>query len=426
MFPLRNNIVATFTAFYYILQNSTFLVVQTLPVTKMARQRLIFSDFVSPVLQLTKIIGFIFMLGIWLISGGCDNDPPGEPVDQGIWKKYQLLSTETGLMNSASLNGHLNAWSVESFVKDISFSTMDVGPDIYRTGPYAGTGRLKFPMAQNYFVFTDFNKVIIRSALTTESQSVEKIIDLKNVDGDFLELIDIPYWQGECMALSENGLLLIPYRAVQNGVQKNTPYFLLAKINSPENEDNELHIESIKLIRQDIFPGMMNINRIQTFFDCFYLWMGTWTYSLDADGQIDLIMDKPLNLLKIGSDLYAFAPNFNTGMVDLYKSTDQGSGWIHLGNLNEGILADLQYVSIHGSVIGFRKSQIYEVSITDTNYSISELDNKGLSLADITSVSLHDDNMVFVTSRCNSFTDTCGAYYKPLDLFFNKKNLPAD
>lgn len=151
--------------------------------------------------------------------------------------------------------------------------------------------------------------------------------------------------------------------------------------------------------------------------------MGERTYRIDTEGHIDLILEKTLNIFQIGDDLFAFAPNYNSELVDLYKSIDRGESWVFFGEIDEEVLVDLQYVTIHNKVVGYGKGQIFELEITDNNYSITELDNEGLGLADITSISLNDDDMVFITTRCNSFSVTCGAYYKPLEFFFDKKRI---
>lgn len=377
----------------------------------MTNRKSVFSNMECPTLILTIIL--------LLVIGGCENETSDIVEEQKIWERYEPINSEIGLMNSANRNGHLNAWSGGLFIKNIALSSIDTDLNIFHTGTYVGAGRLKFPIAQNYYVFTDFSKVNIRSALSTESQSVEKIIELESLDSNFIELIDIPYWQGECMAISENGFLLIPYWAAQS----NTPYFVLVEISSPESEDRQLEIESVKLINQDIFPGIVNLYHIQTFFDRFFLLMGERTYRIDTEGHIDLILEKTLNIFQIGDDLFAFAPNYNSELVDLYKSIDRGESWVFFGEIDEEVLVDLQYVTIHNKVVGYGKGQIFELEITDNNYSITELDNEGLGLADITSISLNDDDMVFITTRCNSFSVTCGAYYKPLEFFFDKKRI---
>ncbi|MDH5414737.1 MAG: hypothetical protein OEW87_11415, partial [Flavobacteriaceae bacterium] len=345
----------------------------------------------------------------------CKKDPIEITPEEIIWERYPLGNNEVGLMNSSSINNQLNAYTSHLFFKNISLSSLNTNINTFRMGIYDGMGRLKFPISQNYYAFTDLNKVVIRSSYSTEKQSVEKIIDLKSLDGNFFRLIDIPYWQGECMAISENNHLLVPYRALKNNHEIPTPYFALVKIISPEITDDQLGIESVKLINQDIFPGIVNVYKIQTFFNRFFLLIGSWTYRIDTNGHIDRISESALNIFQLEHDLFAFAPNYNSGMVDFYKSSNQGESWESLGEMSEGILAELQYVLIDNKVVGYMKGQIFELDITDTNYSITELDNEGLGLADITSISLNDDNMVFITSQCNSFTDTCGAYYKPLD-----------
>lgn len=147
---------------------------------------------------------------------------------------------------------------------------------------------------------------------------------MKALDNDFFEPIDIPYWYGERIAISGNDFLLLPCRAVKNGHMAITPYFVLSKIASPDNSDSQLEIESTKLIKQDIFPGMIEVSRVQTFFNRFIVVKGVYTYRIDTDGSINFVSDERFNIFQYKEELYAFAlPNLESITVNYYKPLDK-------------------------------------------------------------------------------------------------------
>jgi hypothetical protein len=364
---------------------------------------------------------YIVVPVIILVSLGCENctDEISIKEEKEIWKKTSLLSNDYGLMNSGFFDGSLCVLSPSVFYKNV-FLKSDNYESLFRLEPYEGFGRFKFPVAKNFYVYSDANRVVVKSAFSSEINSVEKVINLKSIDPNFSHLIDVPYWQGECMAINDD-FLLIPYKAVKNNWSVNTPYFVLVKINSSGGRDTDFKITSVDLINEDIFPGTIDVYRIQSFYNYFFVVMGAWTFRIDFEGNIHKISDKTLNIFKFNDSLFAFAPNINTGNVIFFNSTDHGETWFPLGEINQPLLSSLSYVSINDSIIGYTKGQIFQFKWKNDSYSISELDNEGLSLADITSVTLTNEHIVFITSRCNSFSNSCGGYYKSLENFFDRK-----
>lgn len=337
------------------------------------------------------------------------------------WEKYQGVATSVGLMNSSNKDGNLNILGPSSYYNSIGNVYEGKAPLIFNMGIFPGSGRYKFPVPDKYFVYTTDSKIVIRSAATTPAQSIETSVDMTAMNAGFSQFLDIPYWQGECISLSKDNYLLVPSRSVNNGVSVPTPFFELVKIIPPVTNDYELRIYSTMNIQYNIAIGEMNVKRIQTFGSEFYIVMGAATYRMDTLGSMVKVADKELNILQKGSELFAFSPNFGTQKVEYLQSIDQGKSWLLLGNIPEDALVNFQYTTINNKIIGFTKGQIYLVELNGPSYAITELENDGLSLADITSISMADANTVFVTSHSNSFTNECGGYYKPLQYFFYKK-----
>ncbi len=361
------------------------------------------------------VIPAILLIGL----AGCVNDTTPIPDQKVVWVKQDISNSEIGLMNSANTDDQLVALGPWVYFKNLSMPNEDA--ETFNYGSYEGAGRLKFPISKNFFVFSNVNQVHVKSALNDDSKSIERVIDLKSLDNEFDNLIDIPYWQGDCMGISDSHYLLVSYSA--DGV--NTPRFLLARLVPPVSNDNQLEIIDIKVLDQELFNGVTNVYKIQTFYDHFYVRMGPTTYQINVDGEMKLLSEKWFNIFRNDSVLNAFASDQNGGTIQYYQSRDHGVNWELLGEFegpNNSILFGLDYVTIDKRIVGYGKGQIFELTINEKNYSLSELDNEGLGLADITSVSMANDSTVFVTSRCNSFSDDCGGFYKPLNDFFTRRN----
>lgn len=351
----------------------------------------------------------------------CKKNPVDPSADNIKWEKYKGISTEVGLLNSSFTDGHLNILGTGAYFKNIPDPYGASVPNSFLLGLYDGGGRYKFPVPVNYYALINGNNIVLRSALTVQAESVETSIDIKTLDPDFFQWIDIPYWQGERMAISQNNYLLVPYKAVKNNFSVPTPYFLLAKIAAPVNQNTELKIVSTALIRQDLLLSESIVSRIQTINNNFFVVMGPYTYRIDTLGNIKLAADKALHVFQKGQELFAFSPNINTGKIEYLQSIDEGKSWQLLGAIAVDLLANLQYTIIENKLIGFGKGQLFQIELNGTNYIITELENEGLGLADITSVSKANDRTVFITSRCNTFSSDCGGYYKPIQYFFTKK-----
>lgn len=337
------------------------------------------------------------------------------------WEKYQGVTTSVGLLNSANTDGNFNIQGPASYYNTIG-NVFDGKPPVqFSMNGIAGNGRYKFPVADKFYTFITDSKLILRSAASTPAQSLESSVDMNAMNAGFSEFIDIPYWQGECTSLSKDNYLLVPFRAVSNGVSVPTPSFEMIKIIPPVSKDAELKIYSTRTIQYNIYPGVVNVKRMQSFGNEFYVVMGNETYRIDTLGVMDKVADKELIIFQKGTELFAFSPNASSGKVEYLQSVDQGRTWLLLGEIPVDLLASLQYTTIADKIIGYTKGQFFLVELNGPNFLISELDNTGLSQADITSISMADANTVFITSHSNGFTSDCGGYYKPLEYFFTRK-----
>jgi hypothetical protein len=197
-----------------------------------------------------------------------------------------------------------------------------------------------------------------------------------------------------------------------------TPRFALIKLQYDISRA-QVSIGDVQLITEDLFQGSAAVFRIQSFADYFFVVMNMQTYRIDQAGNIELVVTKPLQILNNRGALAAIAPNQNSGNVEYLTSDDLGKTWTVVGEFPVPEMAGFQYTIIGGELIGYDRSQIFHVKLSDTTYEIEELQNHGLAGGEISSISMPDDETVLITTMCNSFTTDCGGYIKPLADFFD-------
>jgi hypothetical protein len=145
------------------------------------------------------------------------------------WERDPGFDNSLGLMNASWRNGELNVLSPSVYLMDIHSSSEDAR-NYFSTGPYHKIGRIKFPVPAGFYVFTDVDKVVIRSASTVEVESTESIIDLKSLDPNFFEFEDIPYWVGESVGLNNSNFILVPYRTTKMITSFQHPFSFLHRL----------------------------------------------------------------------------------------------------------------------------------------------------------------------------------------------------
>jgi len=356
------------------------------------------------------------ILLILILALACNKEGDILPYETSKWQIFPSLSNEGSIMNGAFFHDEFIIISTDNFIRNLTVDSLETEPNYFRLGSYTGSGRLKFPLSQNYYIITDLNKIIVRSALSDENQSSEKIIDMKSIDNDFARFIDIPYWQGECVSINEDDYILLSYETENNGIGF-SPNFILAKIVPPTNSNDQLEISEVKFIKNDFLPGSTSVYSISSYFSYFFAVCGANTFRIDTEGNIILVSQSSLNIFQKDELLYAFAANNNSGYVDFYESIDKGENWVFTGEIAQPSLFSFHYVLIKDHIIGYYGNQLFNIELAENNYTIRELDNEGLGQDDITSISFNNDNTVVLTSTCKGQSQSCGVFYKPMDDF---------
>jgi len=357
----------------------------------------------------------LLMYGALLLITSCD--PSTETESIVTWKKV-LQPESRSLFNSLSKDDELVLLSAGEYIRNVDHS--GTGVQYYFLDNYLGQGRYKFPLALNYFVHTDVSSLILHSAVSDPAQSVKRTLDVKTLDEDFYEFIDIPYWQGECIQLVEDNHILIPYKAVHEGVAVNSPRFALVKVHVPIANDEELEIENVALIKEDLFPGFVNVYRLQSFDGFFFVTMGDATYRISTEGNMVKVADLPLNIIETPTALYAFAlPSHSSEDLLVLKSINSGSDWTELYTVTSfSPVLSLSFVTSGDLIFGYRETQIFQLQLTDADIFLTEVRSEGLPEGRITSLAITPSDEMLVTLACQLAGSECGAYTMPMDQLF--------
>ena len=68
---------------------------------------------------------------------------------------------------------------------------------------------------------------------------------------------------------------------------------------------------------------------------------------------------------------------------------------------------------VDDKIVGYRYSQLWEITFSENDVVVRELDNYGIDGVSITSLSVFDNNVYLSTMS--------GVFYKPVDNFFESK-----
>ncbi|WP_207434034.1 hypothetical protein [Sabulibacter ruber] len=215
-------------------------------------------------------------------------------------------------------------------------------------------------------------------------------IHLPTIDPKFREF-DFPLAaQSECMKISPNKVLAIPYQAI-DGMK-----VLLVRLQiqpSTRGLWDEVSITNTQIVQ-------ISSNHVYTQFlsfleDGFYLGNGEATFHLSENGSLQKLRDNGLRgLFTYKQNIYGL---FNDG---LHQSTD-GKSW----NLKADIstLNLLSYTSLNDTLlIGTYNDQMFQIRINPTTLSMLELKNEGMKGHKITSLALFN-HKVFVTTLSGVF-----------------------
>ena len=339
-------------------------------------------------------------------------EPPVTVVPNVDWIKS--VNFENGLYLGESIDERLFAINGRNFYYDVDINSAANSQDFSKFQTRAG--RYRIPVSEKVLATRTETDIFIFPANEINEEKSIKISLIQN-DPLFKVFEDIPFWQGNAWGLNSLGTILIPYRIQKDGMALNSPYFILIKTELHEN--GEVVIKEKKLIQEDLINYYDNCYRIESFGTFFLAQIGVNTFRIDDNGTVEKISDSTSKSVRVGNEIVSIETDRNTGEINIKKANLEGKNWTNVGKFpfNQTIY-QAEFEGIDNKIVGFLGSDLFELKITQNRLELVYLQNSKLEGGKISSISLHKDNKVFLTSICDGPIRNCGGYYKSLSDFF--------
>ncbi|QDK79679.1 hypothetical protein EXU85_14120 [Spirosoma sp. KCTC 42546] len=238
---------------------------------------------------------------------------------------------------------------------------------------------------------------------------------MSQLDADFAGFITLAVNQGETMVVNRQNQLIIPYQRYDRSYS--TPVInganislVLLSINVPAWPNLGLDVTKTQLITLEGagFPYSMGSAG-----DYFIVSTVKGTFRISPTGVYEKTY--PYGLLRqfsYNGTVYGVT-YANSTSLQLVASTDQGKTWSVVANQVSDTYRLLVYKQVNNLLIGMYNSQLFQLQLTATTLTPTELDNTNLFGNRITSVAAFH-NTVYVSTLSGVFT-------KPLRTFLTPK-----
>ncbi len=337
------------------------------------------------------------------------------PAIPAVWEKAIGLGDQS-LLNSKYVNQQLilmahngiyfNA-SLEGVSDFINYGLVLPRPNKYRS-----------PISEKVLAFRNEHQVILLAPKNVGLYGKEITYAIRDLDPDFQYFFDLPFFVGDAIGIDGNGTVLIPYHSASNGHAKSSPDFLMIKTRLI---NDELEVLEIKLIKENYFPGMAGVSKLISFDNFFQLNIGPYTFNIGASEVPELKHELITKSFRYGNEIITFGAAQGTSIMSVYKSNLDGANTTLINSFEGVTLMQLEFTEINGKIIGYGKSQLVLVELTENEIQYKELDNTGLEGGWISSITEVGSDKVFVTLASIPGFDRQGGYYKPLQEFFKEK-----
>lgn len=366
--------------------------------------------------KLKKFQAIVF-LSILAVLTNCKEieEVTPEPVIPTVnWTK---LENSTGrLINGKVFDGKLLKLGVSDFFYDLKLNEPS-NPQSFREY-LTRVGRYKPPFNEkilgtrtetDMFIFPT-NDISLNSAIRFAGS---------DLDENFKSFEDIPLWRGDIFGISNLGTVLVPYRAVNNGIAENTPFFFLF---NTAIVDNKIEIVNFINVKNDLFFSYQDVNSIQSFESFFLVQIGPRTYKIDNIGTLTEISTNPMKAFNFSNEIRSLELDRAANEFIFKKADLNGNNWQTIGRFsNDPALRSAEFVEIDNRIIGFEGIDIFELIINGNNIKINYLQNNNLEGGGITSISLFNNDTVLITTTCLNATTNCGLFSKSLSDFFKPR-----
>lgn len=372
----------------------------------------------------------IIFTGVFLLS--CTKEETEIQVEKEYnWKTHPNFLYENAVqMNSFSTNDCLFFYGIYKFsafgTNAIEANFLDTITGVTMNNYYHvdqdQPTQHKFPISKNFFieyfradgVFSKEDRLCFVPTKNPGSNYTSFSLNIKDIDTSYGGFDFSYFLHNECIAINDNNQALIPYR----GLGKNVGALKLALVDIKVNGD---FIESTDTLRTKIITlddeFQINALYIQHLGNNFFLTTDTKTYRVNSTGEIAGVYNYHFyDIIEKQDTAFAVGYDFDLRQYEWSYSLDKGVLWnkvVKITNQYEW----LHYAMVNNQIIGFWKSQIWQIKTTSTGIESIELDNDGLEGKQITSLTVYKGK-VFVSTLS-------GVFYKTIDDFFKvKENIP--
>ncbi len=345
------------------------------------------------------------------ISQGCFvEDDDGEVIEKFAWQKSDAFNE--GLYNSKVIDQQLVVMGASSVYYNASItnqaSPTPLGNFLSRTGFF------KLPIDRNLLVTRTENDLRIFPANNINQNSSFHIRG-NQLDPDFVEFDNVPFWNSPAYGLNSKGTILIGYRAMdERNIAENNPSFMLIKTS---RASGNVQVVSKQIVKPTGFTYFATTTLIESFDDFFIIRAGTATVAIYEDGsfeQINRLQTKAINLdgriIALGIDKAAGALVFH----------EYGGQWsvTNTYKVSNNIVLDGNFTTIDNQIYSYVRDRIFRLDMSGSNITAVELDNSRLTGGIITSLTKIDANTVFATLACEGVdSDRCGGFFKSMEDF---------
>lgn len=270
-------------------------------------------------------------------------------------------------------------------------------------------GRYRVPIS-SHFLATRTESEVFLHGFNQPNQSDP--IKLSNFDPNFIGFEDIPFWQGEMMGLTEEGVLLFSYRTAENNIANDSPSFFLV---NTENNNGKIEIKSTKIIDYPFITWFDNNYSIESFNEFFLVQVSGTTFKIKLNGEVNKHVDLPSRSIINGNQLITIATDMRKGELSVFTS---GIGSDNVNKISSKEVSvrylGANYELIGDRLIGFKNDEIFELNF-ESGLNIKPLNNSNLKGNTITSIKLFDNDKILITSMCDKSPSSCGVFITDLD-----------
>ncbi len=281
-------------------------------------------------------------------------------------------------------------------------------------------GRFKLPLSDDRIIInTERDIRIFPNNSINMTSGVE--ISVFDIDPNFISFEFIPFWQGESVGLTNNGVALIPYRSSDGSgdALRNPSYFLI----KTRLVGGKVEVMEQKTINPGNFPNFVSVSRMESFDNFFVTRIGSATMAILENGTFREINRSLSRSLQMENEVWNLALDRNINEITIFKSVDNGGSWTNSGTykVSNPDVMTADFSSIDGQLVAFTPKQLYRLRILSDRIEVIELDNTNVNGGIISSVTKTSGDRVFITVICDGNNEVCGGYLKSINNFFAAK-----